>query len=104
MITKPDNSLIKHPDQIGVTNRNLLIKVMDTLGCSKREALMLMASLRALEKQHPEYHIEKLPQDKLLDMMRQIRLKQQDTHNLNQGLNGSAQDHNNLDQALNQGK
>lgn len=95
---------LKTPDQLGVTHRELLIKTMDTLDCSKREALMLMASLRALEKQHPEYHIDKLPQDKLLDLMKQVRLKQMDAHNLNQGLNGSIQDHNNLDQALNSGK
>lgn len=101
MIVKPDNSLTKNPDQLGVTNRNLMIKVMDTLNCSKREALMHMASLRALEKQHPEYHIEKIPQDMLLKFMAQVRTKQMETHNLHQALNGQVQDTNNLDQALN---
>lgn len=95
--------VIKQVEQDGVVKRNLLIKVVDALGCSKREALMLMASLRQLEKDHPEYKIQEIPFPAMLDMIKQIYTKQQESKALDQSLSGNTQDTNNLDQMLNQG-
>ena len=105
MINKqPPQPVQLNPDQLGVKNRNLMIEVMDTLGCSKREALMYMASLKALEEKHPEYKIGQLPPKMLLQVMKQIRDKLMDQHNLEQTLKGPQQDANNLDSLLGSNK
>lgn len=87
-------------EQMGVQNRDILLKVMDTLQCSKREALMYLSSMRQLEKMHPEYGIQNLPPNMLLEAIRQMRNKLMDQQSLNSTLKGPVQDQNNLDNML----
>jgi hypothetical protein len=103
-MSAPGPHYIKNSEQLGVTKRNLLIKVMDALGCSKREALMIMASFAQVEKAHPEYGIQKIPFPKLLDAIKQTYIKNKETQALHKGLSAPVQETGNLDNFLNSNK
>lgn len=95
---------IKSPEQIQVSKRNLLFKVMDTLQCSKQEALMYLSSFQQAEKLHPEYKISQIPIDTLLAMVKQTRDHLQEQNSVNSLLNGPQNEQNQVGALLGKNK
>lgn len=90
----------KTPEQLSVTKRKLMGKLMDALKCSRQEALMFLASFAQLAKTNPEYGIQNMDPDHLIAFIKQVYFKEIDKANLNRTLNGPQQDRNNLDNLL----
>lgn len=94
----------KTENQIQVSKQQLLFKVMDTLGCSKYEALMYLSSFQQMEKMHPEYKIGQIPIQTLLAMVKQTRDHLQNQNNVHSMLNGPKNEQNQVASLLGSNK
>src|SRR5271167_1942521 len=88
------------PDQINVRKRNDITQVMDALGVNREGALVFLHGLAALERQHPEKGVGKVPLKSILQAAQQMVPRIQAKKKMDITLNGQAQGSTNLDAML----